>query len=734
MRSVMVADRTDSGGGRVCSRFARPGSAPRSDRGPGPCDATTRARGLEACSPDASSARSRELVRGVGVRTAVAPAGRDLGATVSIIPFPFPRTRGSSKVAVGRPSRENDGLMTQDPARIFAKCAACSKKMRAALVHHHRAPTTASVSSNIHLPSPSDALAQGSRGWGTTTPPSCSRSSRRSSPPTRPPPTPRSSRRSTSSASSSAPRARRPSARASMPPTTGPPLSSPARPTARMHPAAPSARATPFRRARRAPPVAPPAPRPPRRVSRRREAPLDARFRILGRHGRAQRRTPRGRVRRQRLVHPARVPLPRGREPRELRALDRGPPRAVAPRGVGLGDEGPGDPRPRVGVGANCVYPLIGAARNGWSFVGTDVTDAALEAARRNADANPRLAPLIEIRDARIRGESEANLPRAEEGDPAPIFARVRADEDRDAERDHLDAARDAAASSSSTTKTKKKIETRGFAFTMCNPPFFESEADAKGNAGTDFGGVASEMACAGGELAFVSRILAESSASADARRFAHWYTTMCGKKETVKRLRAMLRTRGAKAVRETTFYQGKTRRWGVAWSFVATDDSAAATQTRGGAAPACAPRSRRSRARGRRRVRARGEGRVRRGGVRGGEGGGGEEKGVGASVRDRVAAARASGPLRCGRGGASSGGARGGGVRRRRPGARAGVAGGQRAVLGREGDERRRAESLRRRAREGRGARAEALRVTPRGRRGDSNFESVLAYKKRTV
>ena len=260
------------------------------------------------------------------------------------------------------------------------------------------------------------------------------------------------------------------------------------------------------------------------------------------------------------------------------------------PAALGSATRGPAIRGLDVGVGANCVYPLIGAARNGWSFVGTDVTDAALEAARRNADANPRLAPLIEIRDARIRGESEANLPRAEEGDPAPIFARVRADEDRDAERDRLDAARDAAASSSSTTK-KKKIETRGFAFTMCNPPFFESEADAKGNAGTDFGGVASEMACAGGELAFVSRILAESSASADARRFAHWYTTMCGKKETVKRLRAMLRTRGAKAVRETTFYQGKTRRWGVAWSFVATADSAPAntqTQTRGGvAAPA---------------------------------------------------------------------------------------------------------------------------------------------------
>ena len=392
------------------------------------------------------------------------------------------------------------------------------------------------------------------------------------------------------------------------------------------------------------------------------------------------------------------------------------------PAALGSATRGPAIRGLDVGVGANCVYPLIGAARNGWSFVGTDVTDAALEAARRNADANPRLAPLIEIRDARIRGESEANLPRAEEGDPAPIFARVRADEDRDAERDRLDAARDAAASSSSTTKTKKN-ETRGFAFTMCNPPFFESEADAKGNAGTDFGGVASEMACAGGELAFVSRILAESSASADARRFAHWYTTMCGKKETVKRLRAMLRTRGAKAVRETTFYQGKTRRWGVAWSFVATDDDAAAkTQTRGGvAAPAWratfeAQTGREDAAAFARVVRDAFDaaGCV---AVREGEG---EEKGVGGGERTRPGSRRRERRVRFAADAVAHRrvGRRGGGVRRRRPGARAGVAGGQRAVLGREGDERRRAESLRRRAREGRGARAEALRVTPRGRR----------------
>ena len=32
-----------------------------------------------------------------------------------------------------------------------------------------------------------------------------------------------------------------------------------------------------------------------------------------------------------------------------------------------------------VGVGANCVFPLLGALINGWSFVGIDIVDTALK-------------------------------------------------------------------------------------------------------------------------------------------------------------------------------------------------------------------------------------------------------------------------------------------------------------------------------------------------------------------
>ena len=51
-----------------------------------------------------------------------------------------------------------------------------------------------------------------------------------------------------------------------------------------------------------------------------------------------------------------------------------------------------------IGCGANCIYPLLGAALNQWHFVGVDITDVAITWASRNVDANPQLAELIQVR------------------------------------------------------------------------------------------------------------------------------------------------------------------------------------------------------------------------------------------------------------------------------------------------------------------------------------------------
>jgi 23S rRNA (adenine1618-N6)-methyltransferase len=210
-----------------------------------------------------------------------------------------------------------------------------------------------------------------------------------------------------------------------------------------------------------------------------------------------------------------------------------------------------------VGVGASCVYPLIGASLNGWRFVGIDVTDVAVASARANAAGNPAIRHLIEIRDARTfrdSGTSEAEA--ANDTTQTQTQTQTRTNDSR-------------AAAGSLLLPAILEHET--FAFCVCNPPFFDSDRAAgarrRKNPGSDFGGSDAETSFPGGERAFTARLFQDSLAL---RGRVHWFTTMCGKKETVKHLRRALASRDARvaAVRTTVFRQGKTARWGVAWSF----------------------------------------------------------------------------------------------------------------------------------------------------------------------
>ena len=108
----------------------------------------------------------------------------------------------------------------------------------------------------------------------------------------------------------------------------------------------------------------------------------------------------------------------------------------------------------------------------------------------------------------------------------------------------------------------------------MCNPPCFDDLAEAGRNPATACGGTAAEMAVRGGEAAFVAAHIAESASPA-VRHASHWFTTLCGKKATLRACVAELRRLRAPAVRTTTFAQGRTQRWGLAWSWA---DAAAAT------------------------------------------------------------------------------------------------------------------------------------------------------------
>ena len=51
-----------------------------------------------------------------------------------------------------------------------------------------------------------------------------------------------------------------------------------------------------------------------------------------------------------------------------------------------------------VGVGANCIYPIIGVKEYGWSFVGSDVDPAALASAQQIITENLILKDKVELR------------------------------------------------------------------------------------------------------------------------------------------------------------------------------------------------------------------------------------------------------------------------------------------------------------------------------------------------
>lgn len=214
-----------------------------------------------------------------------------------------------------------------------------------------------------------------------------------------------------------------------------------------------------------------------------------------------------------------------------------------------------------IGTGANCIYPLLGASLLGWSFVGSDVTDVALEWARKNVESNPDLSELIEIRNANVLSRNDDGVPSS-------------AETVEEADNVLTDLAK--VESFSSDLKEDSGHEPRvlvgvvregeSFDFCMCNPPFFESIEESGLNPKTSCGGTTAEMVYSGGERSFITRIIEDSVVLKHSFR---WFTSMVGRKANLKFLMSKLREVEVSIVKTTEFVQGKTARWGIAWSFV---------------------------------------------------------------------------------------------------------------------------------------------------------------------
>jgi 23S rRNA (adenine1618-N6)-methyltransferase len=111
--------------------------------------------------------------------------------------------------------------------------------------------------------------------------------------------------------------------------------------------------------------------------------------------------------------------------------------------------------------------------------------------------------------------------------------------------------------------------------FVMMNPPFYASEAEMLESAKTKqrppnsaCTGAPVEMICPGGEVAFVKKLIDEST-EARVKEQVQWFTSMLGRLASVGVVVEALKEKGCGNWAVTEFVQGqKTRRWAVGWSW----------------------------------------------------------------------------------------------------------------------------------------------------------------------
>ena len=187
-----------------------------------------------------------------------------------------------------------------------------------------------------------------------------------------------------------------------------------------------------------------------------------------------------------------------------------------------------------VGVGANCVYPLVGAREYGWCFVGSDIEADSLRSAQAILQANPDLDEQITLRL---------------QADKRSIFKGIIQPDE-------------------------------SFALTLCNPPFHRSAAEARAGSQRkqrnlkaaakhkntlNFGGQSNELWCPGGELRFISNMLKESQ---DYAAQVLWFSSLVSKEASLPAIYKALKQLPIADYKTIKMGQGNKQSRFVAWTF----------------------------------------------------------------------------------------------------------------------------------------------------------------------
>lgn len=188
-----------------------------------------------------------------------------------------------------------------------------------------------------------------------------------------------------------------------------------------------------------------------------------------------------------------------------------------------------------IGMGANCIYPIIGNSVYDWSFVGSDIDHCAIDCAKDLIKSNESLNGNVEC-----RLQSNSN----------DIFTEIIKEDEK-------------------------------FDFIMCNPPFHKSKNDAElaskrkvsnltkkivKEAPLNFGGQSNELWCSGGEVSFIKKMIKQSVL------FSHdcfWFTTLVSKKENLSQIYKSLKSEKPFVIKTIEMKQGQKISRFVAWTFL---------------------------------------------------------------------------------------------------------------------------------------------------------------------
>jgi len=186
-----------------------------------------------------------------------------------------------------------------------------------------------------------------------------------------------------------------------------------------------------------------------------------------------------------------------------------------------------------IGVGANCIFPLIGIKEYGWKFVATEIDYPAFKSARS----------IIQKND--LKSEIEFRFQNNREN----IFRDIIQEDDI-------------------------------FDMTICNPPFHASEKEAqkatqrkwknlgikKKASDRNFGGKTSELWYEGGEKAFIKKMIYESQ---NFKNNCRWFSTLVSKKSNLQSIYQYLKTVNTTKIKTVEMNQGQKQSRIVFWSFM---------------------------------------------------------------------------------------------------------------------------------------------------------------------